>query len=182
MSGNPAKPRDKFKISEIEGMKKFGFNTLVRKKTAIKALEELNIVKSRHSKVLHIVHNKLEIQKYLEGGQSSTLEGKFLFALRSRMLDLKQNYRGKECDNICPCCHQHKDTQEHLLECELLDSKNSMVGSLPEYKDLFSDKLEKQVQVCRILKDRFNLRKQITTSSSGPCDPYSLWSAVAMLY
>ena len=148
----------------------------------MKALKELNAVKARHSKVLHIVHNKFEIQKYLEGGHLSTLESKFLFALRSRMLDLKENYRGKDRDNICPCCQEHKDTQEHLLECEALDSKNSMVGSLPVYKNLFSDKVEEQAQMCRILKQRFNLRNQITTSNSGPCDPYALWSAVAMLY
>ena len=169
-------------IGEIEDMKKVSFNSLVRKKTALKAFEELNAVKSRRSKVLHIVHKKLEIQRYLEGGELSTLEGKFMFALRSRMLELKENYRGKFWDNIFPCCHEHEDTQEHLLDCEILNSKNSMVSSLPVYHDLFSGKLEKQVQVCRILKHRLNLRKKLTTSNSGPCDPYFLWSAVAMFY
>ena len=44
-------------ISDIKIMKKTTFNNLVKKKTCIKALEDLNKQKAKHSKVLHIVHN-----------------------------------------------------------------------------------------------------------------------------
>ena len=163
-------------------MKKSTFKNIVRQKTASKALEELNSIKARHSKVLHIVHRKLTIQNYLGGTDTSSLESKFLFALRSRMVDLKANYRDKYGDNICPCCQDTEDTQEHLLHCEMLQEKSSLVDTLPTYQDLFSENLVKQVRVCRIIMKRFEIRRQLTTSNSGPSDPYILWSAVAMYY
>ena len=83
-------------------MKKSTLINIIRQKTASKALEELNSIKARHSKVLHIVHRKLTIQKYLGGTDASSLDSKFLFVLRSRMVHLKAYYRYKYGDNICP--------------------------------------------------------------------------------
>ena len=170
------------KIEDIEKMKKSTFKNIVRKKTAGRALEDLNSIKARHSKVLHIVHRKLAIQSYLVGTDASTLESKFLFALRCRMVDLKANFRNKYGDNICPCCQDNEDTQEHLLHCEMLQEKSSLVETLPIYQDLFCENMGKQVRICRTIKKKFEIRKQITTSNSGPSDPYILWSAVAMYY
>jgi hypothetical protein len=76
------------KTEEIENMKKSTFKTIVRQKTARKALEELNSIRAGHSKVLQIVHRQLTIQKYFGGTDASSLESKFLFPL-------KANYRDK---------------------------------------------------------------------------------------
>jgi hypothetical protein len=70
--------------------------------------------------VLHIVHRKRTIQKYLGGTDAGSFESKFPFALRSKMVDLKANYRDKYGDNIRPCCQDNEDTQEDLLHCEML--------------------------------------------------------------
>ena len=169
-------------ISDIKIMKKSTFNNLVKKKTCIKALEDLNKQKAKHSKVLHIVHSKLKMETYLEGNKLLTVECKFLFHVRSRMLELKANFKNSHEDTICPCCQEEEDTQEHLLSCENIHEGNIISESLPNYKDLVGENELKQAQVCRILRARFEKRKQFTTSKSGPCDPYYMWSAVAMYY
>ena len=90
-------------------MSKSGFRNLIRRNAASKALQSLNKIKGKHSKVLHITHEKMEIQPYLRGALLSDQESKFLFALRYRMLDMKTNFREKYADTICPCCRAGED-------------------------------------------------------------------------
>ena len=97
-------------VSEIREMSKIGFRNLIRRNAASKALQSLNKIKGKHSKVLHITHKKMEIQPYLRGALLlSDQESKFLFALRCRMLDLKTNFREKYADTLCPCCRAVDD-------------------------------------------------------------------------
>ena len=77
-------------VSEIREMSKSGFRNLIRRNAASKALQSLNKIKGKHSKVLHITHEKMEIQPYLRGALLSDQESKFLFALRCRMLDQRE--------------------------------------------------------------------------------------------
>ena len=93
------------------------FRMLVRKQTVEKALEYLNHLKGKHSKVLHIDHPRLEMQPYLEAHEHSIQESRFVFALRSRMVDVRANYREKYFVTLCPCCNLEEDSHEHLLTC-----------------------------------------------------------------
>ena len=90
-------------IKEIEKMPEQSFRKLVRKQIVEKALEYLNKQKGKHSKVLHLNHPRLETQSYLEAHEHSIQESRFLFALRSRMVDVKANYREKYFVTLCPC-------------------------------------------------------------------------------
>jgi hypothetical protein len=150
-------------IRDIEIMKTSSFRSLVKRKTATEALRYLNLVKSKHTKVLNIVHQKLEISRYFIGNEMRIQECKFLFALRSRMVDVKANYRDKYWDTIFPCCKLEDDTQEHLLSCHMIDAGGVMIGTLPNYQDLFGINVDKQMEVSRILRKRFLDRKQVTT-------------------
>jgi predicted metal-dependent hydrolase len=59
-------PEIQMKIDDIEKMNRNKIRNLVKKKTMDKALQYLNQVKAKHSKVLHLTYTKLEVQKYLE--------------------------------------------------------------------------------------------------------------------
>ena len=112
----------KVTVADIKAMPKSTFRNLVKKQTNKNGLEYLNQEKEKHSKVAHISHSCLEIQNYLELQKLSVQEAKFLFALRSRMLEVKGNYRGKHKDIICPCCKLEEDHQHHLLVCSKLNT------------------------------------------------------------
>ena len=147
-------------ITDIETMKEEKFRSLVRRKIEEKALEYLNKVKAKHSKVMYILHPKLEMQSYLEAHEHTTQESKFLFSVRSRMLDVGVNYRERYSTTTCPCCLMEEDTQEHLLYCYILEEEGLLVDNNVNYQDIFGSNLERQVNTSRIIKTKFKLRKR----------------------
>ena len=68
-------------------------------------------------------------------------ECSIIFKARTRMLDVKNNYRGKYENNICRMCGVEEETQDHVLntckiihECETLRTPTS---------DLFENNIAK---------------------------------------
>ena len=61
-------------------------------------------------------------QKYLE--IRTTKQTTSLFKARNRMLDVKNNFRGKHKDMKCRLCEKENETQEHILEeCQIIQEK-----------------------------------------------------------
>ena len=56
-----------------------------------------------------------------------------MFSFRTRMVDVKCNYKNKYTDHSCPLCKIEEDTQEHLLACSVINTQPSEVL----YTDLF---------------------------------------------
>ena len=139
-------------------MKKAAFKHIVKTKVNKAALDHLNLEKVKHTKVANIKHTQIQIREYLNSVEVSIHEAKFVFALRSRMLDLKVNFRGKYNDIVCPCCNLEEDSQQHLLTCTKLSTDGLIVSSLPNYEQLFSEDVAQQVAITRIIKQNDNMR------------------------
>ena len=150
-------------FEEIKQLSSFSFHTIVQKSVCQKALLDLNEIKLKHTKVKHIQHEKLIMQHYLQPNQLTISETKFSFHARTRMLRVRRNYGQSFQDKFCPVCKDinAEDTQDHLLVCEALVNNNQMVDEVPEYQDLFSDKIEKFVKIMRILQSNYNKRIDI---------------------
>ena len=147
-------------FDKIESMSEHSFKNLVQKKEKIHTLNYLNGVKGSHSKVKHIDHSVLEMADYLKPNQITNSEAKFIFTLRSRMLDVRSNYPGQHTDTLCPLCTDVSDTQEHLLLCSELDTDSTVVVNLPIYEHLFGEDLEAKVSISRMLKEKFTQRQR----------------------
>ena len=65
---------------------------------------------SKHSKVLHTPHTTFEMQSYLELSQITIMEAKFICLVRTRMLDVKNNFKYKYNDVKCPQLHGKVET------------------------------------------------------------------------
>ena len=77
-------------LDRIKVMKEEDLKENVKKACEKKALEFLNKKKEGHSNVLHLSHPKWEQQPYLKPNQMLSIdEAKFIFLLRTRMLDIK---------------------------------------------------------------------------------------------
>ena len=144
---------------QIYAMSEYSLTNLLNKQSKIKALEYLN--NEKKSKTKHIIHRELILQPYLKPGNMSNIQRKFLFKLRSRMLDVKVNFPGTQENLVCELCGEHNDDQESLLVCEKLDESNSLVTKSPDFKDLFFSHVDKQLQKSLILKKKFELRKKL---------------------
>ena len=153
---------------EIKSMKKEKFGDMVKKLIEEKTINYLNSIKLKHTKVMHIVDNSLCLQEYLkpENVQSVKLS-KFLFQSRTRMLEVKTNFRNdfKNEDLNCPLKCQNEDDQKHLLECNKIDA-NCIIGvKAHEYKDIFGNNVGKQMKIAAMLQTRMQKRKKMLTNN-----------------
>ena len=149
---------------DIKSLKKEKFADIVKKAIEEKALKYLNLIKLKHTKVLHIVHRSLCMQEYLKPHNVQNLKlSKFIFHARTRMLDCKTNFSNgyKNEEMNCPLQCQHQDTQKHLLVCGKIDDQCISGLTIPEYDDLFGVNVEKQIKIAAMLQERFLKRKKM---------------------
>ena len=91
-------------------------------------------------------------------------EVSLLFALRSRLVDCKANFRTKfrHTHLLCEFCFASDDTQEHMLQCKVLQGlikSKEVINEKFEYNDLFKD-MKKQKIIVTIFSKILDIRKQ----------------------
>ena len=150
-------------LETIKTLSKDSFKAFIEKKINTKALEYLNKLKSKHSKVMHVVHKNLKVQEYFEAAHvEDTCMAKFIFHARTRMLNVKANYKSQylKTDMNCPMGCPVLDSQEHVILCTKIESfcLNSEKNE-PKYKDLFTEDSSKQKTIAKIIKGRLEKRK-----------------------
>ena len=143
-------------------MKISKFRNIVNKAIRKKALKDLIHVKISHNKVRHIHYDGLEVQKYLRPGNLTVFEAKFAFHARCRMLKVKTNFSQSYNVKFCPLCKKPEclDTQPHLLECERIVHDDLVVGKKPYNDQLFSNNINDQTIIVKMLKKSFEKRKE----------------------
>ena len=66
-------------------------------------------------------------------------EKRFIFAARTRMMDVKSNFKSGQTGVKCRKCGLEEETQQLLLNCPAL-ADSSLVDGIPRYDDLFGAK------------------------------------------
>ena len=129
-------------------------------------MEFLDGLKESHSKVKSLEYSTLQCQAYLTSPLFSNKDVNILFALRSRMVECKDNFKNryKDADLLCPLCLKYDDTQQHMLDCKVLgermDSKK-VTNNKVVYTDIFEKNHLKQKEVTETFKELIELRDQI---------------------
>ena len=150
-------------FDDICEMTKISFKKIVKSKVKEKALLFLKDLQKSHSKSKHLIYNDLNLQNYLKSDMTIK-EKSFIFLAKSRMLDLKCNFKYGLTDLLCSKCRIEEENQEHLLSCTALVEK-SVVNSeyIPQYDDIFSNDTKKLSMIGKILMIKFNLLKNDKT-------------------
>ena len=91
------------------------FKKFIKHKIRSLAFSELKQIQMGHSKVNQITYNKFDTQKYLKGSNFSNKEICLLFKLRTRMVDVKNNFTLFYGDLLCRLCQKEEENQEHLI-------------------------------------------------------------------
>ena len=110
------------------------------------------------------------MQSYLYSDKFTNKQSEFLCHARGRMLDVKCNYCGSHSDLSCPVCldKTKDDLQTHLVQWEKLEDNEIMLTKpLSIYDDIFSDNIEKQLLMTRILIGRFEARNKIIKTKTN---------------
>ena len=151
---------EQLKASSIEQ-----FRTLVEDSINEKVFEYLMVDKNQkdRSKVSQMRYKNHSMKSYLKSRNIRIQLKKFMFLLRSRMLDVSANYSSKSASKFCPLCRDEEslDTQEHLLSCINVISKHQIMRNIPMYSDIFGDDVEKMVDIATIMKENFRRRIDI---------------------
>ena len=147
----------------IKKLSKRTFKKYLRQKVMQSAFRHLMEEKNVHTKMDNISYSKLETQKYLLSKTMFPEISKFLYKCRTRMLDVKCNFKNLYKCLLCPLCEKEEDSQEHIMNCEIInDGENEN-----EYLDIFGTNIEKQVKVARVLMEALEERRKIIEASDS---------------
>ena len=131
---------------EISNMKKHKFKNLVYTQLRKLSWDYLIDLKAKHSK-LDYLSNVYKLEQYLTSDKISTIEKQTLFKLRTRMVDVKTNFKTHYGHNLaCRFCPED-ESQAHLLSCNEI-IKGVDVTKV-EYDDIFKN-IEKQEAVAKV--------------------------------
>ena len=116
---------------------------------------------------------------YIQCSALSTKEKQLLFKLRSRTLDVKQNFPGQHGNPWCSKCFLFQETQGHLLQCPKLVTKLKYLNlNFSELNEnlVYGNSVQQQMMVniySAILEVRENLKEALNEipSRGGPTAP-----------
>ena len=133
---------------EISKMKKSIFRKIVNSQIRELAKEHLVNLKMKHSK-LENISDCYRMEKYLTSSCISTDEKQTLFKFRTRMIEVKSNFKYQFSQDLkCYFC-LNEDTQSHVLSCREI-TKDIDISEV-KYEHIFSDSLNKQEKVAKVL-------------------------------
>ena len=155
-------------FEQIKNSSREQFKNLVDESIHEAAFKYLIEQQKKSSKVLHINYKDLKMQKYLKSKEVNKYFAKFIFGLRSRMLDVVANYPNKSKPNLCTLCKDSnsEDSQQHILKCPKLSENEVVDNNCPSYQDLFDEDVSKQLTISRIIETKYRRRKKLIRESS----------------
>ena len=120
--------------------------------------------KYKHSKGSDIIHEKLELQSYLKSDNVLNSEEKqLLFKFRTRMTEMKMNFKNNFSELKCKLGCDELDEQRHLFECDVLLSNSDILSNnvTVEYEDIFSQETTKQINSIKLLSHIWSIRQKL---------------------
>ena len=158
----------------LKKFKKWKVKNELRKIISNKSFKYLNDIRQNQSKIKHISYKSLTLQKYLTSSKFTNTEKALLFKNRTRMVDVRENFKNKYPNNYFKCelkCGE-SENQQHLLDCTvLIENCDALYNdSTVKYEDLFASE-DKQLDAVKlydkVLKKREELLSNISTGDNN---------------
>ena len=148
-------------METIKNMNKTSFKKLIKKKIYEKTFENLEKLKSTHSKVEHVEHSDIVMQKYLQPNtvKMTKDDAQLIFKLRCRMTDIKVNLKGKYDEIECGACGIEEENQQHIITCKELN-KNRIREEV-EYAKIFNGTVIEKLKIAKIFQENFAILEDI---------------------
>ena len=106
----------------------------------IKKFNKLIHIKETHKKMKYLEYDNIKMQRYLKSDSKMSNNEKYLlFKLRTRMIEVKTNFKNKYYDVHCSLGCRNEETQSHLMNCQIIyDNCKALRDNFEiEYEDLF---------------------------------------------
>ena len=148
----------KLEFEQIKTLNKSIFMRIVKEKIKSKTLENMKILKASHSKVKHIEHENIRIQKYLlpNSCKITKEDAQLIFHLRCRNVKIKQNMKGMFDEMNCRACGLEEETQMHIIQdCKTLNKNNGDMNI--KYEKLFNGTVSEKLLLAKIFKENYEV-------------------------
>ena len=162
-------------FDEIRKMGQNEFSNMLKMKIKKNALQYL--IQKQRSKGTEITYSDIEMADYLKPFNSklSIEQKQKLFAIRNRMVEISENFPGKEISSICHC--GTTETMSHIYYCEKWN--NGIQPSL-KYEKIFTGRISDQIMIFEKFEENFGKREKMNETMNekqkppcDPCDPLS---------
>ena len=121
-------------MKQITVKSKYSFGKIVRQSVKKTGLDYLNNIKKSHSKTKKLSHKKLSLQDYFQSTKIYPEKAKNIFKYRTRMSEVKANFKEFYKIYLCPLGCDIEDSQEHLLYCKEIHEHDVDVNQFYEYE------------------------------------------------
>ena len=157
---------------EIKCMKKEKFKSIVKKQVKTLAQKYLIGLRSKHSKSENLMCIN-SMKDYLKTEKINLSEKKLLFAMKTRAINVKTNFRNNFSNMLCRLCQKpgEHESEIHLMQCEHIVNENNMQNSIQNisYMDIFGT-IEKQVAAIKVWKKILKIWEiKLEVSKLSPC-------------
>jgi hypothetical protein len=144
---------------------------MIKVQTAMKMKEVISKGAEKKTKVEYLIRNKNTSNSYERPAYIQKLnrfEVSIIFKARTRMLDTKNNFRGKYTDIKCRACGIEKETQEHVLErCpNIHKDENNRVTT----QDIFSEDVEELKRTAKKIASTIDILHSAVHNGVHPGD------------
>ena len=117
--------------------------------------------KESHSKIRNLKHKSYEMQNYLKSNAEKITqdEAKEIFKLRSKVTDVKGNFKGKYENIKCQLCEEDED-QKHIIICKELN-KSENEEKIPDFEEIYKGNINNQVKIVRKFLENMKKRRKL---------------------
>ena len=142
----------------IKEMKRLTFRNLIKQKIEDKVFQKLQNLKENHSKVKHLEHNTMVMQKYLQPNsvKMSKEEAQLIFKLRCQVTNVKTNLKGKYDKLECRACKIDQETQKHIVECKVLSKEKEKI----EYEKIHDGTVKEKLIIARKFQENYKILEE----------------------
>ena len=100
----------------------------------------------------------MAMKPYLTDRRLSKEDVQLLFKLRTKMVDVKTNFKSQYSDLICRICKSDDsvENENHLIDCEMLNEEISDITFNYVYEDI-----EKQMKAVKLFKKILRRRQKL---------------------
>ena len=146
---------------QISALSKQKFKNFVKKRANELTVKYLQKLKRKNSKSNQLEVENLEISPYLQDARFSREEREVLFQLRSKTIQVKENFRNAYIHNdmLCVLCRLFPCAMSHPLHCPELNSKMVVDKKLNINENFIYGTTDQQLLYVKIFKQFWDLRK-----------------------
>ena len=152
-------------FNEIKEMKKDDFINLIKRKVEANALQDLENIKSKHSKVKMIKHPTLKLQNYLKPNKLNIKRehSQLIFKLRCQVTDIKENMKNFYDMHACGACGLENENQKHVLQCNIIQKHNieDIQTNNVEYEKIQNENAENRLKIAKHFQINMKILKKI---------------------